>query len=145
MFRCNAPKWQAFRFEQGENDILARTTRHDELLFCENCGISFLWPKEEHQEAAEPVEPPVRCPGCRQVLPPPAYERGLVKWFNHRKHYGFIIRKDHPDLFVHASELDSNVHLHPGDLVEFTVAAGERGPMAKSIRVIGHFDEEIIA
>lgn len=117
----------------------------DLLRYCERCGISFLWTIEE-QRAADRSNgtptPPDHCPGCRELLPPPGRERGLVKWYNFRKRYGFIVRRDQPEIFAHGSEIDQgrggSSGLRPGDLVEFSVSASDRGPVATTIRVIGH-------
>jgi CspA family cold shock protein len=67
-------------------------------------------------------------------------ERGLVKWYNHRKRYGFLVRRDHPEIFAHSSDLQGARSLRPGDLVEFIVSMSERGPVAKEITVIDHTD-----
>jgi len=109
----------------------------DETLYCERCGISFLWTSEEQSESdtGAPAQPTL-CPGCRYLLPQPGRERGLVKWFSHKKRYGFIARADHGDLFFHRSELVDNVRLHPGDLLEFSVGEGKRGPAAIGITVL---------
>ena len=34
--------------------------------------------------------------------------RGLVKWFNDRKGYGFITAEGQPDVFVHFSAIEGN-------------------------------------
>lgn len=86
---------------------------------------------------------PTLCPGCRVILPPAAFERGLVKWFNRRRRYGFVIRQDADEIFAHGSDIVGRQSLRPGDLVEFRVEEGERGLMAKEIRIIGHTDEPI--
>jgi len=107
----------------------------DQTLYCERCGISFLWSSEEQLVAAEGgrVTRPQHCPGCRELLPASDRERGLVKWFNHRKRYGFLTRAEMPDLFVHRSALSDTIRLRPGDLVEFSVTDGERGPAASEV------------
>jgi CspA family cold shock protein len=116
---------------------------NDQICYCERCGISFLWSAEEQKQAQEMTEAPVFCPGCRQLLPANGRERGLVKWFHERKHYGFLVRKDQPELFAHGSAVEEGVRLRSGDLVEFRVESNERGPFAADIHVIGHVDEEI--
>jgi CspA family cold shock protein len=117
----------------------------DQTRYCERCGISFLWPAEEQRAAGVVAAPaPDLCTGCRMLLPAAGRERGLVKWFNHRKRYGFIVRKEQPEIFVHGSDLSDlppNTKLQPGDLVEFSVGAGDRGPTAKEVRLLGHFGE----
>lgn len=116
--------------------------RTDSIRYCDRCGISFLWSSEE-QAAAGAAPAPTHCAGCRALLPEPGRERGLVKWYNMRKRYGFIVRKDDAELFAHASDVEGPARLRPGDLVEFHVAGGERGPVAKEIRIVGHIDEPV--
>lgn len=115
---------------------------HDRILYCDCCGISFLWSAEEQRaEQATPSSPhPHRCPGCRRLAPPPGRERGLVKWFHRRKSFGFLVRAGHPDLFVHGSALPPRAHLHPGDLVEFAVVTGPRGPVAAEVTILAASD-----
>lgn len=115
---------------------MSRNRHADQMLYCERCGISFLWTTEEQRqdwEGETPPTPVLCCPGCRQLLPAEHRERGLVKWYNHRKHYGFLTRSGEPDIFVHRSALRDSARLNPGDLVEFTVAEGERGPLATEV------------
>lgn len=109
--------------------------QHDETLFCERCGISFLWSMEE-QKAGAGQPPPNLCPGCRQLLPPPHRERGLVKFYNTRKRFGFLVRRNAPELFVHGSALAGVGRLAEGDLVEFGVVETERGPAADAVRLL---------
>lgn len=107
----------------------------DEMLRCERCGVSFLWTAEDQrQEAAQRVGQPDHCPGCRLLLPATGRERGLVKWYNARKRYGFITSTTGVELFTHRSDFAGATHLQPGDLVEFAVADGEKGPMAVEVR-----------
>ena len=64
--------------------------------------------------------------------------KGEVKWFNNEKGFGFLGRKDGPDVFVHYSaiELDGYKSLSEGDEVEFDIIQGSQGPQAdKVVRV----------
>jgi cold shock protein len=114
----------------------------DQTRYCERCGISFLWSAEEQKEERKSAtaQAPSHCPGCRLLLPPAGRERGLVKWYNQRKRYGFLVRRDAPEIFAHGSDIQGAKSLHPGDLVEFSVEAGARGPAAKEIAIIDHTD-----
>lgn len=130
---------------------MTRTPLQDQLCYCERCGISFLWSAEE--QAAPPAAgsaasaaaaaPPLFCAGCRALLPGEGRERGLVKWFNYRKRFGFIVRQHQPEIFVHGADVMDNAKLRPGDLVEFGVEESERGPVARGVRVLAH-DEEVV-
>ena len=63
---------------------------------------------------------------------------GKVKWFNGEKGYGFITRDDgDKDVFVHFSAITGSgfKSLKEGDLVEFEVVQGDKGPQAKDVQV----------
>ena len=112
--------------------------QQDEILFCERCGISFLWAVEEQNaqpdNKAQPA--PVHCPGCRHLLPAVDRERGVVKFYNRRKQFGFLTRRAGPELFVHGSALPSDLRLGPDDLVEFGVVQTERGAAASDVLLL---------
>jgi CspA family cold shock protein len=65
--------------------------------------------------------------------------KGKVKWFNSGKGYGFIAREDGgADVFVHHSAISGQGHknLTEGNLVEFEVAQGPKGPQAINVKVV---------
>jgi CspA family cold shock protein len=61
--------------------------------------------------------------------------KGTVKWFNNAKGFGFIGREDGPDVFVHYSAViaDGYKTLQEGDLVEFDIVQGQKGPQADKV------------
>jgi CspA family cold shock protein len=61
--------------------------------------------------------------------------RGRVKRFERSSGFGFI-ETEQGDLFVHHTALKGREHLLAGQLVEFEVEPGDRGPRAVSVRVI---------
>ena len=124
---------------------MSKDRTQDEIRYCDRCGVAFLWTAEEQRAEKQAGESaPLHCPTCRRLLPPVGRERGLVKWYNMRKRYGFIVRRDHPEIFVHGSDLRGAKRLRPGDLVEFDVEQSERGPIAKAIRIIGHAADPVV-
>lgn len=58
-----------------------------------------------------------------------------VKWFNAEKGYGFIEREDGGDVFVHFSAIQEEGFktITEGQLVEFDIVEGARGPQAANV------------
>jgi CspA family cold shock protein len=63
-------------------------------------------------------------------------EKGVVKWFNGAKGYGFISRENGEDVFVHFSSIQSDGYrtLNQGDEVEFEVTDGPKGLQATNVK-----------
>jgi CspA family cold shock protein len=61
--------------------------------------------------------------------------KGTVKWFNNAKGYGFIGHDGGPDVFVHYSAITSEGYksLQEGDVVEFEIVQGNKGPQAANV------------
>ena len=62
-------------------------------------------------------------------------EKGVVKWFNSAKGYGFIQRSSGEDVFVHFSAIDMSGYrtLEEGAEVEFEVKTGPKGLQAENV------------
>ncbi len=60
---------------------------------------------------------------------------GKIKWFNNSKGFGFIGLDDGADVFVHFSAIQGEGYksLEEGDLVEFDVTQGQKGPQAENV------------
>ena len=61
--------------------------------------------------------------------------QGSVRWFNNAKGYGFLGRESGPDVFVHytAIQTDGYKTLKEGELVEYDVIQGDKGPQADQV------------
>ena len=62
-------------------------------------------------------------------------EKGVVKWFNAAKGYGFIQRQSGEDVFVHFSAIQAEGYrtLDEGQAVEFVVTRGPKGLQAEQV------------
>ncbi len=65
-------------------------------------------------------------------------ERGLVKWFNAAKGYGFIQRSSGEDVFVHYTAIQMTGYrtLDNGTEVEFEVEQGPKGLQAENVMIV---------
>jgi CspA family cold shock protein len=68
-----------------------------------------------------------------------AVTEGTVRWFDADRGFGFIaLGPEAEDLYVHASEIvsdDAMKLLREGQVVEFEIGEGDRGPQARRVRV----------
>ena len=60
---------------------------------------------------------------------------GKVKWFNNEKGYGFIIKENYDDIFVHYSQIQDEGFktLEEGQVVEFDLITGDKGLQAQNV------------
>ncbi len=67
---------------------------------------------------------------------------GKIKWFNNSKGFGFIGLDDGADVFVHFSAIQGEGYksLEEGDLVEFEVTQGQKGPQAENVTKVYHYE-----
>lgn len=63
--------------------------------------------------------------------------KGIVKWFNADKGFGFIMPEDgSKDLFVHHSQIkgvEGYATLNDGQAVEYELGSGPKGPCANNV------------
>ncbi|MCT4593358.1 MAG: cold-shock protein [Anaeromicrobium sp.] len=62
-------------------------------------------------------------------------KKGIVKWFNAEKGFGFISVEGEDDVFVHFSAIQTDGYksLEEGQEVEFEVVEGQKGPQAANV------------
>jgi CspA family cold shock protein len=65
-------------------------------------------------------------------------EVGTVKWFNAAKGYGFIVRENGEDVFVHYTAIQAEGYrtLSEGQRVEFVLIQGPKGPAASNVTAL---------
>ncbi|MDE7315371.1 MAG: cold-shock protein [Mucispirillum sp.] len=65
-------------------------------------------------------------------------QRGVVKWFNNSKGYGFLTDENGADVFVHFSAIQSDGFktLEQGDNVEFDAIEGNKGLQAQNVKKV---------
>jgi cold shock protein len=61
--------------------------------------------------------------------------KGVVRWFNNAKGFGFLGRDEGADVFVHYSAIQFEGYktLKEGDQVAFDVIQGTKGPQADQV------------
>lgn len=62
--------------------------------------------------------------------------KGIVKWFDNAKGFGFISREGGSDVFVHHTAIlgDGFKSLAEGQQVEFEVTKGPKGDQASNVK-----------
>lgn len=64
--------------------------------------------------------------------------QGTVKWFNNKRGWGFIVKEDGEDIFVHYSAIkgDGFKSLDEGQRVQFEIETGDKGPAAANVEPV---------
>ncbi len=60
---------------------------------------------------------------------------GMVKWFNPKKGYGFVVGPNEEDIFIHYSHITMEGYktLDKGQEVEYDLIRTDRGPQAHNV------------
>ena len=61
--------------------------------------------------------------------------QGTVKWFNNKRGWGFIVKEDGEDIFVHYSAIkgDGFKSITEGQRVRFDIEESANGPAAANV------------
>jgi len=112
-----------------------------QVLVCQRCGRGFVLTSTYLGLLARrgmKVSVPVLCPTCFMRKGPLPKKRGTVKWFDPRKHYGFITTGEGQDVFLHQRQIldvgDRDVH--EGQTARFHVRCSPKGPEALNVEVV---------
>jgi CspA family cold shock protein len=64
--------------------------------------------------------------------------KGIVKWFNAEKGFGFIQGESEKDVFVHFQDIQMKGYkrLDPGDKVEYELEETSKGACARNVKKI---------
>ncbi len=64
--------------------------------------------------------------------------QGTVKWFNNKRGWGFIVKEDGEDIFVHYSAIkgDGFRSITEGQRVQFDIEESANGPAAANVETL---------
>lgn len=105
----------------------------DMLAYLDENGNLTTTPPDPEKKTTVNAEDIQLTPGARNVEETSASRKGIVKFFNEEKGYGFIIDQGSKEsIFVHVSQLQEPVT--EGDRVLFETESGAKGPVAVKVR-----------
>jgi CspA family cold shock protein len=112
-----------------------------QTIVCQRCGRGYvLTPTylDLLERWGARVVVPVVCPTCflgAKTLPK---EQGKVKWFDPRKHYGFIATQAGDEVFFHQEQLldDAGQAPRDGQAVRFHLHFSRKGPEALNVELV---------
>lgn len=115
--------------------------RQMQSAVCQRCGTGFVLTSSYSDLLARrgaKVIIPLLCPTCFLTQGPLPKQRGEVKWFSPRKHYGFIISEEGEEVFFHEQQLFGNSRKNPqqGQEVRFHLHYPIKGPEALNVELV---------
>jgi CspA family cold shock protein len=108
---------------------------------CQRCGRGFIVTEGYLDFLAQrgaKIKVPMLCMTCFVKAGPLPKQQGKVKWFNPRKHYGFIATGGDQDVFVHQRQVlgDDGNGLQEGQTVLFHSRYAKKGPEALNVELV---------
>jgi CspA family cold shock protein len=118
-----------------------KMAHESQSVTCQRCGSGFVLTTSYLDLLSRrnvQVIVPVLCPTCFLARGPQPKQRGEVKWFSPRKHYGFIVSDRGEELFFHEHQLLAAGNAGPqgGQPVRFHVHYAIKGPEALNVEVV---------
>jgi CspA family cold shock protein len=112
-----------------------------QVLVCQRCGRGFVLTSTYRDFLARrgaKVVKPVRCPTCFLKAGPVPKQRGKVKWFNPRRHYGFIITGEGEEVFFHQQQIlgGNGDEAREGQTARFHMRYSAKGPEALNVELV---------
>jgi CspA family cold shock protein len=110
-------------------------------IVCQRCGIGFTLTEnylEWLTRRGARIVVPVLCTTCFMKAGPWPKQQGQVKWFNSRKHYGFIVAKEGEEVFFHQRQIvaDNQGDAREGQMARFHIRQSQKGPEAVNVELI---------
>lgn len=98
-------------------------------------GDAGAYEEEYEEEDEAPRERGPKKPRDRQSAASGPRESGAVKWFNVSKGFGFIVKDDGDEIFVHFRSIRGADRrgLKDGQRVSFVVTDSDKGPQAEDV------------
>lgn len=115
--------------------------RQTQSAVCQRCGTGFVLTSSYTDLLARrgaKVVVPLLCPTCFLTQGPMPKQRGEVKWFSQRRHYGFIVSEEGEEVFFHEQQLLGNSNKEPqeGQEVRFHLHYPIKGPEALNVELV---------
>jgi len=110
------------------------------VIVCQRCGRGFVLTRTYCDYLTRwgiEVVVPVLCPTCFIKTGPLPKQRGEVKWFSPRKHYGFIVTGEGDQIFFHQRQIlgGDEAGAREGQGVLFHVRDTAKGPEALNVEL----------
>jgi len=113
-----------------------------QVHICQRCGRAFMLTDDYVQFLAKQGKKeitPVLCLTCMWHKGQLPKERGHVKWFSSRKHYGFIKAEKGEEIFFHQDQILTNKggrRPQDGQAVRFHIRGTVKGPEALNVELL---------
>jgi CspA family cold shock protein len=108
---------------------------------CQSCGRGFVFTTSYQnylERRGAKVSTPMLCVTCFRRTGPLPKREGRVKWFDPRKHYGFIVTDEGLEVFFHREQILDNQDSEPlkGQTILFHLHYAPKGPEALNVELV---------